>query len=75
MAVAPGLDRNTKHLAYPPYRQRLRSESVAQGAGDHFGCVNRRITKLRQKRQSADMVLVAVAKDQRVRWRDCGDIG
>jgi hypothetical protein len=75
MAVASGLDRNPKDLAYPTDRQRPRSESVGQSAANDSGSVNWRITKLRQKRQSADMVLVAVAKDQRIRRRDCGNIG
>ena len=75
MAVASGLNRNAKHLAHPLDGQCACGETLGQSAGDDFGSVNRWITELCQKRQPADMVLMAVAEDQRVCWRDCGHIG
>ncbi len=47
-------------------RQRPHGDRLRQAARDDLGGVDRRIAELRQQRQAADMVPVAVAEDERV---------
>ena len=73
MAVAARLHRDAQHFGAATDGQRPHG-NVSQSARDDVSGVDRRIAKLRQQRQAADMVLVAVAQHQRVDVADVVDV-
>ena len=74
MAVAPGLDRNAEHVGCAADRQWTSGNGLGQSPRDRFGGIDRRIAEFRQEGETADMVLVAVAQDDRVHRREPRDV-
>ena len=75
MAVAAGLDPDAEHLALAADRQRMDRAAGWQLLRRDLGREDRRVPDLREEREPADMVLVAVAEHQRIDAADVIEIG
>jgi len=75
MAVAAGENLDARNFTQTAHRQRPDVEPLGQIAADDGGSVDRRIAEPLQKREPADMVLVAVAEHQRIERTKVVDIG
>ena len=75
VAIASGFERNAEHLGRAADWQRARLDFTGQALRHDLGGIDRRIAELGEERKTADVILVAVAEDQRVGRRCQSDFG